>query len=296
MKTMALMWLLLGTMAGDGHAQKNPATDLLKFHFPATNRPATNAIPAPSRLVVEPAAVNPDTSSNNLIPLIQFSDVPVTTGIENLALQAGINYLLQPDLYADEQGNPVIEPQITCRWEKITARDALMRICDENDLTLRENPYTGIARIVRPGTPKHFIDPALLDLSTNEPAAALIGGKENIPLIQFSNVPLDTVLMNLIKQSGRSIELSSNLMEHVSQFIDAKGVVTFNLKLILKGGLRDLWFDPMPELSVRWENVTAEQAIVALCENYDLEIVKDADTGNLKIVPRKIKRHHRVGH
>src|SRR5450756_721074 len=169
MKTITLIGLLAGLLADGVYAQKPPAADLLKFQFLATNSAATNNVSAPSRLVVEPAATSPETASTNLIPLIQFSDVPITSGIENLARQAGINYLLALDLFVDDQGNRAAEPEVTCRWEKITARDALIRICDEHELSLVENPYTHIARIVRAGQRRNFVDAALLGLSTNQP-------------------------------------------------------------------------------------------------------------------------------
>jgi len=299
MKITAIIGLLLGMIAGNVFAQKNPAVDLLKFKFPATNLPATNRLPTPSRVVVEMVPIKPVNLVSNpvpLLPLIEFSEVPIVTGIENLARQAGINYLLSADLFTDDDGNPAGEPEVSCKWKDITARDALTRICDEHQLSLRENPYTHIVRIVRAGQSRNFINGRLLGLSTNQPAPAVKEKHQDIPLIQFSEVPLDIALMNLIRQAGRSIELSSNLMYNVGQRIDGQGRVTFYDRIVHQNGeRRDQWFQPMPELNARWEDISAEAAIVAVCENYDLEIVTDAETGNLLIASRKIRRHHRVG-
>jgi len=281
MKTIALIALILGALGFDLHAQTPAPADLLKFHFQPTNNVAPGQVARPSD------------STTNQIPLIQFTDVPITTGIENLARQAGLNYLLQPGLYTYQPGGgPNPEPMVSVTWKNITARDALDRLCYEHDLKLVDDPYTHIVRITRLGEPKYFIDGRVLGLSTNQPDLELKGV---IPLILFSDVPLDTVLMNLIKQSGRPIELSSNLLEHVEQYTPTNGMVTFNLKLVYVGAERNLWFRPMPELSVRWENVTAEQCVIALCEAYDLELITNTATGNLQITPRKFKhRHHRV--
>jgi hypothetical protein len=41
-----------------------------------------------------------------------------------------------------------------------------------------------------------------------------------------------------------------------------------------------------PSVSGRWNKVTARQAIVALCVNYDMMIVKDAAGGGVTIKPR----------
>ena len=77
---------------------------------PATNvtgnetAPATEAAAAtnaPAATTAEPLAgpaTNVPAPPVASIPLIQFQDVPLTTAIENLARQAGINYLLDPKI------------------------------------------------------------------------------------------------------------------------------------------------------------------------------------------------------
>jgi len=98
------------------------------------------------------------------IPLIQFQDVPITTAIENLARQAGINYLIDPKIgygQPDQNGQIKAEPTLSIRWENVTAGQALMALLDNYGLQLSEDRKTQIARI----TAK---DPmALLPLSTH---------------------------------------------------------------------------------------------------------------------------------
>ena len=285
MKTIVLIGFLLMTFAGGVQAQTPPGADLLKFRFVVTNTfPAASSVTG-----------NPVIYADKNIPLIIFGDVPITTAIENLARQAGINYILEPDLFpaTDDNGHFVSEPLVTCRWKNINARDALDRICDEHDLKLVKNPAVPIVHITRPGHPKNFIDVTLLGLDTNAPAST---SEKTVPLIQFSEVPLDIALVNLLKQCTVPVELDSNLMENVSQFIETNHAVVFDFKLKFGGKPRDKWFDPMPFISARWESITTEEAIVALCENYDLDIIKNDTTGNLQITPRKIKRHHRLKH
>ena len=70
-------------------------------------------------------------SPNYEIPLIQFEDVPVTIGIENLARQAGIKYSLDPEIgydQPDQNGQIKPEPIVSLRWENITARQALLAL------------------------------------------------------------------------------------------------------------------------------------------------------------------------
>jgi type II secretory pathway component GspD/PulD (secretin) len=96
--------------------------------------------------------------------LIQFQDVPITTAIENLARQAGINYLIDPKIgygQPDQNGQIKAEPTLSIRWENVTAGQALMALLDNYGLQLSEDRKTQIARI----TAK---DPmALLPLSTH---------------------------------------------------------------------------------------------------------------------------------
>ena len=100
------------------------------------------AVPAPSAGATIPAAPG--------IPLIQFSDVPITTAIENLARQAGINYLLDPKIgynQPDASGQIKAEPTLSIRWENISAEQALVAMLDNYGLQLVADKKTSIARI-----------------------------------------------------------------------------------------------------------------------------------------------------
>jgi type IV pilus assembly protein PilQ len=82
--------------------------------------------------------------------LIQFQDVPITTAIENLARQAGINYLIDPKIgygQPDQNGQIKPEPTLSIRWENVTAGQALMALLDNYGLQLTEDRRTQIARI-----------------------------------------------------------------------------------------------------------------------------------------------------
>src|SRR6266496_652915 len=62
----------------------------------------------------------PPAQPGAVIPLIQFQDVPITTAIENLARQAGINYILDPNVgYGQPEDKGVLraQPNISIRWE-----------------------------------------------------------------------------------------------------------------------------------------------------------------------------------
>jgi type II secretory pathway component GspD/PulD (secretin) len=116
---------------------------------------ATNAATA-----ITPAATAADSATNApadneataspSIPLIQFQDVPLTTAIENLARQANINYLLDPKIsygQPDATGQVKAEPNLSIRWENITAQNALIALLDNYGLQLVADVKTKIYRI-----------------------------------------------------------------------------------------------------------------------------------------------------
>jgi type II secretory pathway component GspD/PulD (secretin) len=96
------------------------------------------------------SAAKPQPSEPPSIPLIQFQDVPITTAIENLARQAGINYLIDPKIgygQPDQNGQIKAEPTLSIRWENVTAEQALMALLDNYGLQLNEDRQSQIARI-----------------------------------------------------------------------------------------------------------------------------------------------------
>jgi type II secretory pathway component GspD/PulD (secretin) len=110
----------------------------------AQNEPAAET-PAPATATAAPAAAGPAT-----IPLIQFQDVPLTTAIDNLARQASINYILDPKVgygQPDERGQLRGQPNISIRWENLTAEQALNALITTYGLQLIEDQRTKIARV-----------------------------------------------------------------------------------------------------------------------------------------------------
>lgn len=90
-------------------------------------------------------------------------------------------------------------------------------------------------------------DPPLLGLAdTLEPGPAA-NPSQVIPLIVMDKVPLSLAIKNLAQQDGRKYLLDSNIISSWKQ-----------------AGL------PEPTVTIRWEDVTAFQALIALLENYNL--------------------------
>jgi type II secretory pathway component GspD/PulD (secretin) len=131
----------------------------------ATPAPAAEPQPAAAPEAAAPAAApaapvasateTPVTEETNApvavgIPQIRFSDVPITTAIENLARLANINYMMDPKIgygQPDAAGQIKVEPILSIRWENITAENALLALLDNYGLQLVQDKKTGIARV-----------------------------------------------------------------------------------------------------------------------------------------------------
>src|SRR5882672_6702594 len=79
-----------------------------------------------------------------------------------------------------------------------------------------------------------------------------------IPLIVMDDVPLTDAFKNLARQAGLNYMLDPKISFGQP---GPNGVPT-----------------PQPSVSIRWENVTAEQALNALLNNYSLQLVEDPKT------------------
>lgn len=84
-----------------------------------------------------------------------------------------------------------------------------------------------------------------------------------IPLIVMDDLPLTDAIRNLARQAG------------INYLMDPK--VGFGLPG------PDGRVIPTPSVSLRWENVTAQQALEALLNNYDLQLIHDPKTGIARI-------------
>jgi len=202
-----------------------------------------------------------------VIPLIQFADVPITMAIENLARQADIKYMIDPRLerlWDRSSPDHVPEPILNLRLENVTALGTLNRLLNIRGLVLIDDPVTHVGRITFGDEPWLKMNASQLDLAIG---SSDLGTNEVIPLIQFSDVPLDTVLEHFFRQAGLRAKID----------------------LELDG-------QPMPISSLHWENLTIRQAILALCENHDLVIIRDEASGILQVKPREAKKHHHLFH
>jgi len=154
---LAILTLVGLTACTVALAQNDPAaappTDTNTVAAPAAAEATPAAAPAaPAADTAAAAAETPVAAptADAVIPLIQFQDVPLTTAIDNLARQAGINYILDPKVgygQPDERGQIKTQPNISIRWENLTAAQALNALITTYGLQIVEDPKTKIARV-----------------------------------------------------------------------------------------------------------------------------------------------------
>lgn len=202
------------------------------------------------------ASGQPARDQDPTIPVIEMQTVQLTMAIANLARQAGLNYILDPKLTDPAHGpdgKNVPPLSVSFRWENLTAKQALTRLLGEHGLCAVESSISSVTRITFTNQIANVVDKAWVISGTNTV----------IPLIQMQDASLDTALTHIVKKAQLDVVLDSKLSN--PSFVPGKPFV------------------PRPTVSIRWENVTARQAIAALCENYGLVMTKDAATGTVRI-------------
>ena len=71
-------------------------------------------------------------AKDEVIPLIEMENVPLTDAIRQMARQAHLNILLDPRLSAP----PYDRMTVSIRWKEVTAREALDALLDNYGLVL----------------------------------------------------------------------------------------------------------------------------------------------------------------
>jgi len=75
-------------------------------------------------------------AKDEVIPLIEMDNVPLTDAIRQIARQAHLNILLDPRLSAA----PFDRMTVSIRWENVTAREALVALLDNYGLVMVDSP------------------------------------------------------------------------------------------------------------------------------------------------------------
>ena len=83
-----------------------------------------------------------------LVPLIVIDEVPLTDAIRNLARQSNLNFQFDPRITGvGADGKPTNQPNVSIRFENVSAQEALLAVLENYNLTLAQDPRSKIARI-----------------------------------------------------------------------------------------------------------------------------------------------------
>jgi len=192
---------------------------------------------------------NQDAAGGEPVPLIVIDDVPSTYAIQNLARQAGLNYILDPRVPGASfgPGRLVVMQSINVRWTNLTALAALSKVLKALNLTMVTNPATTVARIAPANAGVKPVPASQVGLSTN---AA-------VPLIVMDDVQLTKAIRALAAQAQLNVSLDPKLSAPA--------------------------FDRQGTISIRWEDITARQALAALLDNYDLVLIEEPGASSGRI-------------
>jgi hypothetical protein len=93
------------------------------------------AVVAAALVVGAPTFAAPP-ANEEVIPLIEMDNIPLTEALRQIAAKAHLNILLDPRLSQP----PFNGRTVSVRWENVTAREALEALLDNHGLVLVETP------------------------------------------------------------------------------------------------------------------------------------------------------------
>lgn len=183
---------------------------------------------------------------------VEMEGVPLDDAIRNLARQLSLNYILDPRLLGTS-GSLASNPFVTGRWH-LTALQVLEKVLRDNGLTMVTNSATTIARIIRTND---FVYPVSEKLVGN-------GSDPVIPLMRIDD-DLDKAITDIASKAHLNISLDPNL--HVPSAQPDTAVSD-------------------SRIYVRWENVTARQALTAILDAYNLAVAESSGASPNKLIVR----------
>jgi len=120
-----------------------PPTPEPETPAPAVNADGATVVAARENDAAKPADAKPADAEkkDETVPLIVIDDVPLTDAIRNLARQSNLNFQFDPRVTTSNQ------PNVSIRFENVSAHEALQAVLDNYSLALIKEPKSKIARI-----------------------------------------------------------------------------------------------------------------------------------------------------
>jgi len=234
----------------DAAAATTPAAPPAAPVVSTTEAPNTTSSNETASAAPTPPSVPPS------IPLIQFQDVPITTAIENLARQAGINYLIDPKIgygQPDQNGQIKPEPTLSIRWENVTAEQALTALLDNYGLQLISDRKSQIARI----TAKDPMAP--LPLSTRVIQLKYSSTSNMVDSIQASFTDKRSKVLPDVRTSQLIVVATEKEQESVDALINELDKPT--RQVLIETKLVQVSSNPSTSKGIDWSGTLAAQHI-----------------------------------
>jgi type II secretory pathway component GspD/PulD (secretin) len=191
-----------------------------------------------------------------IIPLIVMEDVPLTEAIRNLARQAGLNYMLDPQLAIGQtgpDGKRLPQPSVSIRWENVTAEQALAALLGNHSLQLVEDPKSKIARIVTkdPATPEPLVT-KVIQLKFTSPTN-IIGTIQNALTDKRGKVVPD------LRTSQLVILATEQEQEAVNKLIERLDTQT--RQVLIEARLLETQMNPHSDKGIDWSGTLSKQNV-----------------------------------
>ncbi|MBM3845482.1 MAG: hypothetical protein FJ405_04230 [Verrucomicrobia bacterium] len=181
----------------------------------ASNSQAPAAEPtAPGAPTETPAG--PD--GTEVVPLIVIDDVPLTDAVRNLARQSGLNFQFDPRVTAPQpgpDGKPMPMPNVSFRWENVSAQDALNALLDNFNLQIVRSPNSRIAKItIRDPKAEEPLVSKIYQLQYASPTNAVTILKPNLSA-RSQVLPDIRTAQLIISTTAREWETVSNILARI---------------------------------------------------------------------------------
>jgi type II secretory pathway component GspD/PulD (secretin) len=185
-----------------------------------------------------------------------MDDVPLTDAIRNLARSAGLNYMLDPKIgfgQVGPDGKSGAQPNVSIRWEKISAEQALAALLNNYSLQLVEDPKSKITRI----TTK---DPAALPPLTTEIIQLKYASPSNVVAsVQATLTDKRSKVMPDTRTSQLIVVATESEMLGVEQLIDRLDTKT--KQVLIEARLLETIVNPKTSKGIDWSGTLAAQHI-----------------------------------
>ena len=228
---------------------------------PVVPAPGTQPEPTPPPTVVEPPTtfVTPNAPAvpGAIIPLIVMDDVPLTDAIKNLARQAGLNYMLDPKVTFGQvdPAHPgvTVQPNVTIRWENVTAEQALAALLNNYNLQLVEDPKSKIARVtVRDPAAPPPLEIKIIQLKYASPSN-IISAVQSTLTDKRSKVVPDIRTSQLVVTATEQEQIA------VDQLVER--LDTRTKQVLIEARLLETSFNPKTAKGIDWRNTLEAQHI-----------------------------------